>query len=193
MLWIIGLIDTQSLAIASVVLNVSIFFFLPAIGYGIAAAGAVSRALGSQQYQSAVSISQITMGFVFVFFSTLSLPVLFFTQDFMGLFFAEQNTLQQATEIMKVAALLFGLEALSLVLLQVLFAVNRGIITTLSSATLQWAIFLPLIYYWVSYENINVYDIWVTLAVYRLVSVIIFYLIWNSAQKDLNENLLKTT
>jgi len=190
-LWIIGLTGTENLAIAGLIFNVSLFFFLPAIGFGIATAGRISHDMGAANYKSIVEWAQLAGALVFVLFSLLSLPLIFFTENFLQLFLDEPQLVAIAVTPMKIAAILFGLEALSLLYLQIFFAMNKGAQISAISVSLQWLLFLPMLYFLVNHLTVTLDQIWLLLATFRIINILLYIKLWLKIKKVLTSKAAK--
>ena len=188
-IWVVGLTGTQNLAIASVILNISTFFFLPAIGFGVAAAGQISYGLGKEDKSGALQWASLSFRLVLLIFFLLSLPLLFFTDLFMQVFFTEQVLIDLSILPMQLAALMFTVEAMSLVLLQILFVVNKGVAATIRSVIVQWVFFLPVLYVLVNASLVVLDQIWMLLVVFRLINLSLLFMLWREVKENLCESL----
>jgi Na+-driven multidrug efflux pump len=182
-LWVIGLTGTVNLAIAGLIFNISIFFFLPAVGFGIAAAGQVSFCMGAKQYREVKLWTNMTIVLVFILFGLMSLPVIIFNSEIMAMFFTNGQVAEMAATPLQIAALVFALEGISLLLMQVLFALNNGIKAVSHTFILQWLVFLPMFYVWVSNYQPALVAMWIAIVVFRVSNLLLLFGLWRVVQK----------
>ena len=181
---IIAQIGTSELAIAHVLMNISLLMILPGMGLGIAANTLVSQSLGAGQKDKAWrwgwDIVFVTSAVLLV----LSIPLLTFPEVILGLFLHDQSLVHSAVLPLQLTGLSIFLDAASLVLTQALLGAgaNRTVLGVRMAS--QWLILLPLSYVVGPFLGLGLTAIWLVQALQRLLSSIAFVLVWQLRRWD---------
>ncbi|WP_299176611.1 MATE family efflux transporter [uncultured Neptuniibacter sp.] len=179
LIWIIGQLGTDEQAIAHVLINLSLFLILPAVGLGVASTSLVSHALGEGSLQEAKrwgwDVVKTAMG-VMLF---LSLPLWLFPEIILSIFLQSTSLIEQASLPLQLTALAISLDAAAIVLTQSLLGVGANKTVLMISTIGQWAFFLPLAWLFGPVLGFGLLGIWIVQVIHRSLSSVIFVRIWS--------------
>ncbi|MGC3872291.1 MATE family efflux transporter [Halomonas sp. GXIMD04776] len=176
--WILSQIDTASVAVGHVLVNLSLLLILPGVGLGLAAMSLVGQALGRETPEDAHRWGWDVVRIAWTCLALLALPMLLLPDAVLALFLHDPALIALGRLPLQLTALMIVLDAAALVLAQALL--GAGANRTVMSVTLcmQWLIFLPLAW-WIGvglgYGLIGIW--WVQLG-YRCLNSLWFALIW---------------
>ncbi|WP_072821366.1 MATE family efflux transporter [Modicisalibacter ilicicola] len=176
--WILGRIDTASVAVGHVLVNLSLLLILPGVGLGLAAMSLVGQALGRETPEDAHRWGWDVVRVAWTSLALLALPMLLFPDAVLGLFLHDAELVALGRLPLRLTALMIVLDAAALVLAQALL--GAGAHRTVMSVTLcmQWLVFLPLAW-WVGIElGYGLIGIWWAQLGYRCLNSACFVLIW---------------
>lgn len=144
---LVGMVGTQELAAANVLVNLMLVAILPGLGFGIAAASLVGQALGRGDHADArqwgwdvVKIAALTMG-------VLALPALVVPDLLLAPFIHNPDTLALAEGPLRLVAATLAIEAVGMVLLNALLGAGDSRIVMVVSIGIQWFVQLPLVWF----------------------------------------------
>ena len=95
------------------------------------------------------------------------------------------TALLSAVSPMKVAAIIFVVEAVTIVLTQTLFALNAGPKASIITFGLHWLIFLPIVFGLTEYMAASLLLIWIVLACSRILNVVLIFGLWKKENAKL--------
>ncbi|TFH86106.1 MATE family efflux transporter [Billgrantia azerbaijanica] len=176
--WILGRIDTASVAVGHVLVNLSLLLILPGVGLGMAAMSLVGQALGRQAHRDAHRWGWDVVRLAWLCLATLALPMALWPDAVLGLFLHDPGLVALGRVPLQLTAAMIVLDAAALVLGQALLGAgaNRTVMTT--TLTLQWLVFLPLAW-WVGVAlDQGLLGIWWVQLGYRCLNSAWFALIW---------------
>jgi multidrug resistance protein, MATE family len=176
--WILGRIDTASVAVGHVLVNLSLLLILPGVGLGMAAMSLVGQALGRQAHGDAHRWGWDVVRLAWLCLAALALPMALFPDAVLGLFLHDPALIALGRTALQLTAAMIVLDAAALVLGQALLGAgaNRTVMTT--TLTLQWLVFLPLAW-WVGVGlDQGLLGIWWVQLGYRCLNSAWFALIW---------------
>lgn len=176
--WILGQIDTASVAVGHVLVNLSLLLILPGVGLGLAAMSLVGQALGRETPEDAHRWGWDVVRIAWACLALLALPMLLFPDAVLALFLHDRELIALGRLPLQLTALMIVLDAAALVLAQALL--GAGANRTVMSVTLcmQWLIFLPLAW-WIGVElGYGLFGIWWAQLGYRCLNSLSFALIW---------------
>lgn len=176
--WIIGQVGTAELAIAHVLINLSLFLILPAIGLGMAATTLVSQSLGAQEFDAAHRWGWDVVKVAVIGLALLGAPFWIMPGAILQLFVSDPVLIELGTWPLRLSGLAIALDATALVLTQALLGAgaNRTVMTV--SLSLQWLFFLPLAYLAGPVLGFGLLAIWALQVFQRGLSSAIFALMW---------------
>ncbi len=144
---LVGMVGTQELAAANVLVNLMLVALLPGLGFGIAAASLVGQALGRGDHADArqwgwdvVKMAALTMG-------VLALPALLVPDLLLAPFIHNADTLALAEGPLRLVAATLAVEAVGMVLLNALLGAGDSRIVMVVSIGIQWFVQLPLVWF----------------------------------------------
>ena len=178
LIWIIGQLGTQDQAIAHVLINLSLFLILPAVGFGVASTSLVSHAIGEEKFDDACQWGWDVTKTALVAMLILSTPLLFFPDMILSVFLHTDELIEHARLPLQLTALAICLDAAAIVLTQALLGAgaNKSVLTVTTFG--QWCFYLPLAWLFGPYLGFGLLGIWVVQVVHRSFSSLIFIKLW---------------
>ena len=177
-LMLVARIGTPELAATKVIIDLILVGILPGIGFGLAAASLAGQALGRKEPDDAMQwgwdVVKIAVGVV----ALLSLPAVVFPKLILSGFIHEPATLALATTPLRVAAGFLFIDAVGMVMMNALTGVGDTKRVMFISVSLQWLVFLPLVYLLGPVAGLGLVVIFLTQAVYRGIQAVIFATMW---------------
>lgn len=180
--WIVGRIGTAELAASNVLLNLMLVGVLPGMAFGMAAATLVGEALGKaepeQANQWAWDVAKIGM----IGVGALVLPAVIVPDLLLSLFIKDAATLELARLPLQIMALSITWDTLGSVLMQALLGAGDSKRAMLFSVTLQWLVFLPVLFALSTWAGIGLLGVWITQVVYRTILTGGFWAMWRGGR-----------
>ena len=176
--WILGRIDTASVAVGHVLVNLSLLLILPGVGLGMAAMSLVGEALGQRAHREAHRWGWDVVRLAWLCLAALAMPMALFPEWVMGMFLNDPALVELGRLPLQLTAAMIVLDAAALVLGQALLGAgaNRTVMTT--TLTLQWLVFLPLAWWVGVVLELGLLGIWWAQLGYRCLNSIWFVWIW---------------
>ncbi|UYG01807.1 MATE family efflux transporter [Halomonas sp. LR3S48] len=176
--WILGRIDTASVAVGHVLVNLSLLLILPGVGLGMAAMSLVGQSLGQQAHGDAHRWGWDVVRLAWLCLAVLALPMALFPDGILGVFLHDRELIALARLPLQLTAIMIVLDAAALVLGQALLGAgaNRTVMTT--TLTLQWLVFLPLAWWVGIVMEQGLLGIWWVQLGYRALNSLWFAMIW---------------
>lgn len=176
--WILGQLDTASVAVGHVLVNLSLFLILPGVGLGLAAMSLVGQAMGRDAHSDAHRWGWDVVRVAWACLALLALPMMVTPDLVLGIFLHSEALIEMGRVPLQLTALMIVLDAAALVLGQALLGAgaNRTVMTT--TLTTQWLIFLPLAW-WIGVSlGYGLLGIWWAQLGYRCLNSLWFAVIW---------------
>lgn len=180
--WIIGQLGTNEQAIAHVLINLSLFLILPAVGFGVASTSLISHAIGKGELNNASQWGWDVVKTAFISLVLLSTPLWLYPEVVLGAFLQSDELIQQAKLPLTLSAVAICLDAATIVLTQALLGVGSNRIVLIISTFGQWGFFLPLAWLFGPALGFGLIGIWLIQVIYRTCTSIIFIRIWSQQQ-----------
>ncbi|MEQ6888135.1 MATE family efflux transporter [Halomonas sp. CS7] len=176
--WILGRIDTPSVAVGHVLVNLSLLLILPGVGLGMAAMSLVGQALGRQALHDAHRWGWEVVRLAWCALAVLALPMLLFPEAVLRLFLHDPALVALGRLPLQLTAVMIVLDAAALVFAQALLGAgaNRTVMT--ATLSLQWLVFLPLAWWVGVVLEQGLLGIWWVQLGYRCLNSAWFVLIW---------------
>lgn len=176
--WIIGQVGTDSLAAASVLINVMLVALLPGVALGLTAATLVGQALGRRDTRDASQWAHDVARMAMLVMGVLGLPMWIVPDVVLSAFIHDPGTLDIARLPMRLVGLSMVIEAVGLTMMHGLLGAGdtRRVMTV--SVLGQWALFLPGAYLIGPVLGGGLLSIWILQGVYRLGQALIFLGMW---------------
>lgn len=178
LMWLIGKLGTDEQAVAYLLINISLFLILPAVGFGVASTSLISRAIGQQDYSEAYQWGWRVIQVAALAVLVLSLPLLVFPEWVLAIFISLPDVIETAALLLQLTAIAILVDTAAIVLTQSLYGANAGkhaVVITLSG---QWLFFLPMAWFVGVYLHYGLLGIWLVQLVHRTLSAGLFMLIW---------------
>lgn len=178
LIYIIGQLGTSEQAIAHVLINLSLFLILPAVGFGVASTSLVSHALGEAKPQEALRWGWDVLKTALCTMVLLSIPLWLFPETILSIFLQSDALITEAIIPLQLTALAICLDAAAIVLTQALFGVGANRTVLLISTFGLWGFYLPLAWLFGPALGYGLLGIWCVQVVYRTLSSLAFIRIW---------------
>lgn len=178
LIWIIGQLGTSEQAIAHVLINLSLFLILPAVGLGVASTSLVSHALGESKPEEALRWGWDVLKTAIAVMILLSTPLWFFPETVLAIFLQSEKLIAEAVLPLQLTALAICLDAAAIVLTQALFGVGANRTVLMISSFGLWGFYLPLAWLFGPALGYGLLGIWCVQVIYRTLSSLAFIRIW---------------
>ncbi|SFF57777.1 putative efflux protein, MATE family [Fontimonas thermophila] len=176
--WIIGHIGTEALAVANVLVTITLTAVLPGIALGIAAATLCAQALGRGHADEAQRWAWDVYAVGIWIFGALALPMLFATRPLLAVFVREPALIELGVLPLRLVGATILLDGLGLVMMQALLGVGAARLVMVVATALQWGLFLPLAWLLGPVLGLGLTAIWIAMGGYRLLQAAIFTWAW---------------
>jgi len=178
MFWIIGRIGTPELAVANVLINVTLFAILPGLGLGLACTTLVSQAMGrgtiDDAYQWGWDIAKVSL----VLLTVLGMPMWLVPDLVSSIFLHEEATKELARWPMRLVGLTMPIEALGIAFMHSLLGAGDARRVMFISIGFQWLLFLPLAYLVGPVLGLGLLGIWILMGGSRALQSLTFLMAW---------------
>ncbi|MGJ8668008.1 MAG: MATE family efflux transporter [Oceanococcus sp.] len=176
--WIIGHIGTQELAVANVLINISLVAILPGMGFGIAAATLAGQALGRNAPDDAYAWGWDVCRVGAVVLIILGAAMLIPSRQVLGIFLADPELIELGLWPLRLVGAGIIIDGLGLILMQALLGVGASGVVMIVGVGLQWLFFLPLAYLLGPVLGLGLLEIWIAMNIYRGMQAAIFMAVW---------------
>ena len=176
--WIVGQVGTRELAVANVLINISLVAVLPGIGFGLAAATLAGQALGREDPVDAHRWAWDVFKVASVLFTLIGLPMVFVPRAILSLFLPDTALVALGALPLQLIGLGILVDGLGLILMHALFGVGASRLVMGVSVGLQWLLFLPAAYLLGPVWGLGLTSIWMALTVYRALQSLVLALVW---------------
>jgi putative MATE family efflux protein len=178
--WIVGHMGTEEVAASAVLVNLTLFAFLPGIAYGIAAATFVGQSVAKNDWREARHWAADVMKLGLLSLTLLAVPFSLFPTQVLALFIQEPHVVELAVTPLRIAGVFLFAEAIGMVLMQTLHAVGEAKNVMRISVGVQWLYFLPLSYVAGPVLGGGLVAVWAVHASYRVLQALLFWLRWRA-------------
>ncbi|USZ51834.1 MATE family efflux transporter [Halomonas sp. DN3] len=176
--WILGQVDTASVAVGHVLVNLSLLLILPGVGLGMAAMSLVGEALGRESPERAHRWGWEVVHMAWLLLAALSLPMALMPEAVLGLFLHDPELIALGVDPLRLTALMIVLDAAALVFTQALLGAGANRTVMQLTLTGQWLVFLPLAWWFGVHEGFGLAGIWWCQLGYRALNSLCFAVIW---------------
>lgn len=180
--WIVGQVGTAELAVANVLINVSLVAVLPGIGFGLAAATLAGQALGRQDPVDAHRWAWDVFKVASVLFVAIGLPMLLMPREILGLFLHAPELVELGVTPLRLIGGGILIDGLGLILMHALFGVGAAKLVMAVSVSLQWLLFLPLAWLLGPAWGLGLTAIWLAMSAYRALQSVVLAAAWERRQ-----------
>ncbi len=176
--WIIGQIGTAELAVANVLVTITLTCILPAIGLGMATTTLVGQALGRRDADDAHRAAWDVFKVGLWIFVPLSLGMILFADADLRFFLREQHLVDIGRWPLRMVGATILLDGLGLILMNALLGAGDSRLVMKVAVGLQWGLFLPVAYLLGPVFGFGLFAIWIALGTSRLLQTAIFTSAW---------------
>ena len=177
---IIGMIGTAELAVANVLITVTLFAILPGLALGLACTTLVSEAMGKRDPEDAYQWGWDVAKVGVVMLTILGLPM-WVAPDFVSsLFLHDEATKELARWPMRVVGLSMPIEGLGFAFMHGLLGAGDSRRVMLVSISVQWILFLPLAYLLGPVLGFGLLAVWLLQGGSRTLQSMAFLASWRS-------------
>jgi putative MATE family efflux protein len=176
--WIVGKVGTAELAVANVLVTITLTAILPGIGFGIAAATLCGQALGRADPNDAQRWAWDVYRVAAWVFAALALPMLLLTGPVLALFVRDPQLVEIGRLPLQLVGATILLDGLGLIMMQALLGVGASGLVMAVATGLQWGLFLPIAYILGPMLGLGLTAIWTAMGSYRLLQTAIFTAAW---------------
>ncbi len=176
--WIVGKVGTAELAVANVLINVSLVAILPGIGFGLAAATLAGQALGRTDPVDAHAWAWDVCKVAAIPFTLISLPLLLVPQTVMSAFVTDPALMALGDMPLRLIGAGILIDGAGLILMHALLGVGATRLVMGVSVILQWVIFLPVAWLLGPGLGLGLTAIWLAMTVYRGLQTLILAGFW---------------
>ncbi len=177
---IVGRIGTQELAALSVLINILLLCFLPALGLGLAATTLIGQAMGRQEQDDAyawgIDVAKLAAKVLFVIGVVLAL----FAKPILSLFIYNEATLVLAIPPLQMTGMFVWTEGIAMVLMQALLGTGATRDVVWANVVGQWLIFLPAAYLVGPVLGFGLFTVWVIMGLQRVGIAVFFVFRWRN-------------
>lgn len=176
--WIIAQLGSAELAVAHVLINLTLLLILPAIGLGMAATTLVSHSLGAGDVDAAQRWGWEVVRIAALGLVLLGIPFWLFPAAILGLFVNDPALIELGIWPLRLTGLGMVLDSASLVLTQALLGAGASRTVMAVSLGNQWLLFLPLAYLIGPVLGYGLLAIWALYMLQRGFASLLFALMW---------------
>lgn len=178
---IIGIVGTNELAAANVLVNIVMAAILPGLGLGLAAASLVGQALGRKDPDEALRWGWDVGRIAMMLAAVLGLVMLALPEQ---LLYAFLHTSPEALEVgvmpLRLVGATIAFDVFGLVLLNALNGAGATRISMVVSVIAQWVFFLPAAYLVGPVLGHGLLGIYAAQVTYRVAQTVVFVFVWRS-------------
>jgi multidrug resistance protein, MATE family len=176
--WIIGQVGTPELAIANVLVNITLLAVLPGIGFGLAATTLVSQALGRKDPVDAHRWAWDVYKVAARLFVVLAVPMLLLPGPILDFFLRDPALVAIGRIPLQLIGLGILVDGLGLVMMHALLGAGATALVMKISVAFQWLLFLPLAYVLGPGLGMGLTSIWLGMTLYRGLQAGVFTVAW---------------
>ncbi len=176
--WIIAQIGTAELAVAHVLINLTLLLILPAVGLGMAATTLVSHSLGEGDVDAAQRWGWEVVRIAALGLALLGMPFWLMPETILGLFVNDPALVELGSLPLRLTGLGMVLDAGSLVLTQALLGAGASRTVMAISLGNQWLVLLPLTYLLGPVLGYGLLAVWSLYILQRGLVSALFVLMW---------------
>ncbi|MDR5865811.1 MATE family efflux transporter [Halomonas koreensis] len=176
--WILGRIDTASVAVGHVLVNLSLLLILPGVGLGMAAMSLVGESLGRRDHRDAHRWGWDVVRLAWPCLALIALPMTALPEAVLGLFLHDPALIALGRLPLQLTAVMIVLDAAALVFAQALLGAGAQRTVMTITLALQWLVFLPLAWWVGVHQGAGLLGIWWVQLGYRCLNSAGFMAIW---------------
>ena len=163
---IIGIIGTLEVAATQVVFTLAMASFLPAVGFGVACATLVGKALGEEDPERAAISMLESVRWSVVFMGTMGILFLLFPRPILSIFTNERAVIEMGLLPLRILGVVQFFDAVGLTLWFGLSGAGNTVFPAIIDLSLSWGIFLPGCYLLGIVFDYGIVGPWLAFALY---------------------------
>jgi putative MATE family efflux protein len=140
---IIGMIGTVEVAATEVVFTLAMASFLPAIGFGVACATLVGKALGEKDPERAAVSMLESVRWSVIFMGTMGILFLLFPRPILLIFTNDGEVIEMGLVALRILGVVQFFDAVGMTLWFALSGAGNTLFPAIIDLSLSWGIFLP--------------------------------------------------
>ncbi|MEM9730178.1 MAG: MATE family efflux transporter [Myxococcota bacterium] len=175
---LVARMGTPELAATKVIIDLLLVGILPGLGFGLAAASLAGQALGRGDPEDAKQWGWDVTKIAVLVVGTMSIPGVLFPDLILGVFIRDPATLAIATLPLRIVGLSLFIDCIGMVLMNALLGVGDMKRVTIISTSLQWLLFLPIVYLVGPLWGFGLWVVFSTQVAYRVLQSATFALMW---------------
>ena len=140
---IIGMIGTVEVAATEVVFTLAMASFLPAVGFGVACATLVGKALGEEDPERAAVSMLESVRWSVIFMGTMGILFLLFPRPILLIFTNDREVIEMGLVALRILGVVQFFDAVGMTLWFALSGAGNTLFPAIIDLSLSWGIFLP--------------------------------------------------
>ena len=176
--WIVGHIGTAELAVANVLVNITLVTVLPGMGFGLAAATLAGQALGRKDAADAHRWAWDVYRQSIRLLLPLALVMLLFPSLLLAGFLHNADLVALGKLPLQMIGATVLVDALGLILMNSLLGVGAAKSVMFVAVGLQWLLFLPVAWLLGPYWGLGLNAVWLAMLAYRGLQTGVFAWLW---------------
>jgi len=177
-LWLIGRVGTAELAVASVLIRMTMVLAIVAISIGMASATVVSRTVGEGDLAGAVRWGWSAGKLGVIGITLLGFPILLFPKMLLSIFFSDPRTISIGDIPLRLQGAMTGILSLIYIFGGMLNSLGDGKRLMIISLTTQWFIFLPVVWFVGPHLHYGLLQLWLVQLAYSLLATVLVTGLW---------------
>ena len=182
---IIGMIGTVEVAATEVVFTLAMASFLPAIGFGVACATLVGKALGEKNPESAAVSMLESVRWSVIFMGTMGILFLLFPRPILLIFTNDREVIEMGLVALRILGVVQFFDAVGMTLWFALSGAGNTLFPAIIDLSLSWGIFLPGSYLLGIVFGYGLIGPWLAFAIYLFLYAIC--ITWKILKEDWKE------
>ena len=182
---IIGMIGTVEVAATEVVFTLAMASFLPAIGFGVACATLVGKALGEEDPERAAVSMLESVRWSVIFMGTMGILFLLFPRPILLIFTNDGEVIEMGLVALRILGVVQFFDAVGMTLWFALSGAGNTLFPAIIDLSLSWGIFLPGSYLLGIVFGYGLIGPWLAFAIYLFLYAIC--ITWKTLKGDWKE------
>ena len=182
---IIGMIGTVEVAATEVVFTLAMASFLPAIGFGVACATLVGKALGEEDPERAEVSMLESVRWSVIFMGTMGILFLLFPRPILLIFTNDREVIEMGLVALRILGVVQFFDAVGMTLWFALSGAGNTLFPAIIDLSLSWGIFLPGSYLLGIVFGYGLIGPWLAFAIYLFLYAIC--ITWKTLKGDWKE------
>ncbi len=165
-LYINEAIGVEALATSNIVLEILMFSFMPAIGFGVAAATLLGQRMGAGEPRQAEQATWASLVLGCICMGTLGIVYILFGHLIMQAYISDPAVIRSGALVLKIVGAVQIFDACGIILSRALQSAGLTRFVMLVEVVINWLIFLPSAYVLGVLLKLNVLGTWLALLIY---------------------------